>query len=91
MKKRGIRGVRETDMMSEADTWSEAVVYCEDSTVVATLKMGKEDPAKQCGWSLDVGKNKKLIISWNLQEGMKPYLQYCWPGENCVRLLTEEL
>lgn len=73
MKKRGIRGVRETDMMSEADPWSEAVVYCEDSTVVATLKMGKEDPAKQCGWSLDVGKNKKLIISWNLQEGMKPY------------------
>lgn len=35
-------------------------MYCEDSTVVATLKMGKEDPAKQCGWSLDVGKNKKL-------------------------------
>ena len=62
MKKRGIRGVRETDMMSEADPWTEAVVYCEDSTVVATLKMGKEDPAKQCGWSLDVGKNKKLIL-----------------------------
>ena len=46
MKKRGIRGVRETDMMSEADPWTEAVVYCEDSTVVATLKMGKEDQSQ---------------------------------------------
>lgn len=72
MKKRGIRGVRETDMVSEADPWTEAVVYCENSTVVATLKMGKEDQARQCGWSLDVRKNKKLILSWNLQEGMKP-------------------
>lgn len=72
MKRRGMRGVRETDMMSEADPWSEGVVYCENSSVVATLKMGKEDTANQCGWSLDVGKDKKLILSWNLQEGMKP-------------------
>lgn len=72
MKRRGMRGVRETDMTSEADPWSEGVVYCENSSVVATLKMGKEDTANQCGWSLDVGKDKKLILSWNLQEGMKP-------------------
>lgn len=59
-------------MMSEADPWSEGAVNCEDSSVVAALKMGKEDTANQCGWSLDVGKDKKLILSWNLQEGMKP-------------------
>lgn len=59
-------------MMSEADPWSEGAVNCEDSSVVATLKMGKEDTANQCGWSLDAGKDKKLILSWNLQEGMKP-------------------
>ena len=62
--------------MSEADPWSEGAVYCEDSSVVATLKMGK-DTANQCGWSLDVGKDKKLILSWNLQEGMKPSSWYC--------------
>lgn len=59
-------------MMSEADPWSEGAVNCEVSSVVAALKMGKEDTANQCGWSLDVGKDKKLILSWNLQEGMKP-------------------
>lgn len=59
-------------MVSEADPWSEGAVNCEDSSVVAALKMGKEDTANQCGWSLDVGKDKKLILSWKLQEGMKP-------------------